>query len=226
MKKLKSKTLWISLFVTVFLFIAYVVIQYFFVSPKESGVVQGKLATPHFPYKPWIGFLYVHIVAGCTAFIIGPFQFLKRPVGKGAARHRKLGYIYVLSIVLAGLAGMYLCWFATGGIISGLGFFMLDLLWLVTTGMALRKVLQKKFTAHRQWMIRSYAVTFAFVTFRLYLLPFTLLFGLSIQTAIQIASWLCWITNLLLIELYLRKKSVNKAEMTRMNKITTRKEGI
>ncbi|WML56137.1 DUF2306 domain-containing protein [Neobacillus sp. PS2-9] len=64
--------------------------------------------------------------------------------------------------------------FATGEIISGLGFFMLELLWLVTTGIALRKVLQKNFAAHRHLMIRSYAVTFAFVTFRLYLLPFTL----------------------------------------------------
>ncbi|WP_413300007.1 DUF2306 domain-containing protein [Bacillus sp. 1P10SD] len=209
MKKIKQKTGWITLFVMVFLFIAYVLIQYFIVSPKESGVVQGKLATPHFPYRPWIGVLYVHIVAGCTAFIIGPFQFFKKPVGKGASLHRKLGYIYVLSILFAGVAGMYLCWYATGGIISGLGFFMLDLLWLVTTGIALRMVLQKKFAAHRRWMIRSYAVTFAFVTFRLYLLPFTLLLNLSIQTAIQMSSWLCWITNLLLIELLLRRKTVN-----------------
>lgn len=226
MKKIKSNTFWITLFVTVFLFIAYVVIQYFFVSPKESGVVQGKLATPDFPYKPWVGVLYVHIVAGCTAFIIGPFQFFKKPVGKMAAHHRKLGYIYVLSILIAGLAGMYLCWFATAGIISGLGFFMLDLFWLLTTGIALRKVLQKKFISHQRWMIRSYAVTFAFVTFRLYLLPFTLLFDLSIQSAIQIASWLCWVTNLLLIELYLRRKSVKTRDNFQLNKMTTRKEGI
>ncbi|WP_462409879.1 DUF2306 domain-containing protein [Neobacillus sp. Marseille-QA0830] len=209
MKK-RAKTGWIFLFAVVFLFMMYVLIQYFVVSPKNSGVVQGKLAIPKFPFNTWLVVLYTHIIAGSIAFVIGPFQFLKRPVGKIASRHRKWGYVYVLSILLAGLAGIYLCVFATGGTVSGLGFFMLDVLWLSTTGMAVVKVKQKKFASHRRWMIRSYAVTLAFVTFRLYLLPFTLVLGLNIENGIRLASWLAWITNLLIVEVYFKRKSVKQ----------------
>jgi hypothetical protein len=209
-KKRNIKIGWTLLFTVIILFTAYIVIQYILVNPRLAGVVNAKLNTPEFPFKPWILVLYIHIFTGSLAFIVGPFQFLRKPVGKRAGRHRIFGYVYVLSIALAGMAGMYLSWFATGGIVSGLGFFMLDLLWLSTTTIALVKVLRKKFTSHRQWMIRSYAITLAFVTFRLYLIPFVVLFRMSMDHSINIASWLSWITNLIVIELYFKYRSLKK----------------
>ena len=51
-----------------------------------------------------------------------------------------------------------------GGLPTHFGFGMLAVLWLFTTAMAYRRVLQGKIQSHREWMIRSFALTFAAVT--------------------------------------------------------------
>ena len=52
-------------------------------------------------------------------------------------------------------------------------------------------------------MIRSFALTFAAVTLRLYL-PLIPLLGLSFIDGYRAVSFLCWIPNLIIAELYLR----------------------
>jgi Predicted membrane protein (DUF2306) len=44
--------------------------------------------------------------------------------------------------------------------------FMLCVAWVVTTGMALYAIRERRIEQHREWMLRSYTVTFAFVTYR------------------------------------------------------------
>ncbi|WP_433744416.1 DUF2306 domain-containing protein [Falsibacillus pallidus] len=212
MKKSKwSLTGWTALFFILFLFLGYIVIQYVVLDPKTAGAVDGKMQLPNFPFKPWLVILYVHIIFGTIGLLTGPFQFLRRPTGKNAGGHRKLGYIYVTSIGLAGMVGLYLSWYASGGIAAKTGFFMLDVCWLATTSVAMMRIFQKKFSLHQQWMIRSYAVTLAFASFRLYLLPFTMFFHLDIQSAMGISSWLCWITNLAVVEWYFFRKKKKKS---------------
>jgi hypothetical protein len=66
---------------------------------------------------------------------------------------------------------------------------------------------QGRFIEHRAWMIRSFALTFAAVTLRLYL-PLHLLFQVHFDDAYRAISFLCWVPNLLVAELYLRKKQL------------------
>ncbi|MFX9101200.1 DUF2306 domain-containing protein, partial [Acinetobacter baumannii] len=40
--------------------------------------------------------------------------------------------------------------------------------WLVTTSMALWSIHRRAIEQHREWMLRSYVVTFAFVDFRFF----------------------------------------------------------
>jgi hypothetical protein len=47
------------------------------------------------------------------------------------------------------------------------GFFGLACTWVVTTSMGYVAIRNRAVEQHREWMIRSYVVTFAFVTFRL-----------------------------------------------------------
>lgn len=205
---------WVVLFSIVALFMAYIVIQYLIYSPQDAGAVQSKLKDPRFPYHPWVYLLYLHIAGGSIAFITGPFQFLRKPVGKKAGLHRKLGYGYVGSIAAASVAGAYLSFYATGGPIAGLGFFSLDIAWVVTTAAAMQKVLQKKFIEHQEWMLRSYSVTFAFVSFRVLSVLMMLLGHIPIQSAAPICAWLCWILNLCFTEWMIyrnrKAKSVKK----------------
>jgi hypothetical protein len=52
-------------------------------------------------------------------------------------------------------------------------------------------------------MIRSFALTFAAVTLRLYL-PLIFLTGFNFVDGYRAISFLCWVPNLVLAELYLR----------------------
>jgi hypothetical protein len=48
-------------------------------------------------------------------------------------------------------------------------------------------------------MTRSYALAFGAVTLRIYLAVFALA-GVEFWTGYRIASWLCWVPNLILVE--------------------------
>ena len=61
------------------------------------------------------------------------------------------------------------------------------------------------FVAHRKWMIRSFALTFAAVTLRLYL-PIAQLLPIEFDNAYRVISFLCWVPNLIVAEAYLRRK--------------------
>jgi hypothetical protein len=59
-------------------------------------------------------------------------------------------------------------------------------------------------TDHRRWMIRSFAMTFAFVTFRAEL-QLGVVLGLPFETSYQIGAVLCSVTNRLVAELIIRR---------------------
>jgi hypothetical protein len=52
---------------------------------------------------------------------------------------------------------------------------------------------------HRRWMIRSYALTLAAVTLRIYL-PASMLLGIPFPVAYPAIAWLCWVPNLLVAQ--------------------------
>ncbi|MCM3206552.1 DUF2306 domain-containing protein [Paenibacillus illinoisensis] len=177
----------------------YAIVQYGVLKASDAGLVSFKLQKPNFELKPWIYVLYIHIFTAIFALIIGPFQLFMKPTNARKRWHRLLGYGYVLSITVSGIVSVYLSVFATGGWIAGLGFMSLDVLWVVTTLTATRKIMAKDIQAHKAWMLRSYALTFAAVTLRIWLAPLALLFG-DFEAAFRVVAWICWIPNLLVIE--------------------------
>lgn len=178
---------------------AYAIVQYGVLKASDAGLVSFKLQKPNFELKPWIYVLYIHIFTAIFALIIGPFQLFMKPTDDRKRWHRLLGYGYVLSITVSGIVSVYLSLFATGGWIAGLGFMSLDVLWVATTLTATRKIMVKDIQAHKAWMLRSYALTFAAVTLRIWLAPLTLLFG-DFEAGFRVVAWVCWIPNLLVIE--------------------------
>jgi hypothetical protein len=65
--------------------------------------------------------------------------------------------------------------------------------------MAYRYIRAKNVSAHRDWMLRSYALTLAAVTLRVYL-GISQFYGMDFITAYQAISWMCWVPNLLIVE--------------------------
>ncbi|WP_419871233.1 DUF2306 domain-containing protein [Candidatus Pristimantibacillus sp. PTI5] len=187
----------------------YAVVQYSLFKASDAGLVAAKLLESDFKLTPWVYVLYIHIVTAVLALVIGPFQIFQKPSKPRGRLHKRLGYVYVLSIAVSGVVGIYLSFFATGGWISGLGFFTLDVLWVATTWIGLRKIMAKDAKAHREWMLRSYALTFAGVTLRIWLAPLVMLFGDFVE-GYHVVAWLCWVPNLIVIEAIIRRKTSNR----------------
>lgn len=149
---------------------------------------------------------YTHIFLGGLALLTGFSQFYKKLRVKRPGLHRTLGKIYVLSVLLSGISGLGIAFFATGGIIPALGFAGLAILWLYTTFNAYTSIKKGEVNNHQRWMIRSYALCFAAVTLRLYLPTFLGLLHMDFIPAYKIIAWLCWVPNILIAEIFIVRR--------------------
>lgn len=171
-------------------------------------MVSAKLKDASFPYEIWKLFFYPHIVLGIVALLIGAFQLTKRS-RKNLKLHKKLGRIYGYSILLNVLIAPYIALYATGGTSSTIAFLVLDIFWLGTTAIGIKHIKDKNVESHRTWMLRSYAITFVFVTFRLVLGIVQLSIHAPSSFTFPTAVYLSIALNLILTEMYLKKRSRN-----------------
>lgn len=151
------------------------------------------------------GVLTVHAGFALTALTLGPLQFLKGLRTRRPWLHRWMGRTYVLACLIAGAAGLVLAFGATTGPVSTAGFGLLALAWLYTTGRAWSLAHARRFVEHRRWMIRSFALTFAAVTLRLYL-PFAFFSPFGYDDTYRAISFLAWVPNLVFAELFVRAR--------------------
>jgi len=106
--------------------------------------------------------LIPHVLFGTIALLSGPIQFSSRFRLRHLRLHRILGRAYVVSVFIGAITGIAL---ATGR--PGLpGTSMQAAAWIVCTTAAFITARNRQITQHRQWMARSYAVTFTFVSSR------------------------------------------------------------
>lgn len=147
--------------------------------------------------RPWG--IYSHVLIGSIALLIGPFQFNRALLLRRRRVHRVLGKIYVIGALLTGVVGLYMAWYAFGGLITQTGFAGLGISLLFTTTKAFTSIKAGDVAAHRRWMIRSFAMLFAAVTLRIELPILIGIFG-GFEPAYRVVSWLCWVPNLLVAE--------------------------
>lgn len=154
----------------------------------------------HLEARPAI--FLAHVVGGATALGLGAFQ-LATWRGPRRTWHRRAGRVYVAACLIGAAAGFGLAVTTSAGPVASLGFGLLAVAWFGTTFLGWRRAVSGEFGQHRRWMIRSLSLTFAAVTLRL-MLPMIPLTGLDYIEAYRLISFLCWIPNLLLAELWLR----------------------
>jgi len=106
--------------------------------------------------------LIPHTLAGILALLIGPINFSSRIRNRFLKFHRVLGRIYVISVFIGAATGVAL---ASGrpGFPGTCG---QAAAWIVCTTAAFITARNRQIIQHRQWMARSYAVTFTFVSSR------------------------------------------------------------
>ena len=181
------------------LLVAVTSFRYFLLGPEIAAPAPlakrfGEYITP----------LLFHAGGGILALSLGLWGFWQAFRNKYLQLHRWMGRIYLLAVLVGGTAGLYMAVTAFGGLPTRIGFGMLASLWLITGAMAYVHIRRGNVRIHRQWMIRNYALTFSAVMLRLWL-PLFFALRYEFPDAYRTAAWLCWVPNLLVAELIIRK---------------------
>jgi len=153
----------------------------------------------------------VHIACGTVALLIGPVQLWLGPGRRHLGLHRRLGIAYAGSVGLGSGSAFYLAFTTRLGWVFGAGLTGLGVAWIVTTGLAVAAIRRRQIAQHAEWMVRSYVVTFAFVTFRLLWAAFRAAEVGTLPEQLAAASWLCWSVPLLFTEAILQGRKIMDA---------------
>lgn len=185
----------IGLYPLIYVFVDH---QYTFLRSKSPEVLHHLI---------WRTAFFVHIIFGGLSLFIGWRQFGNAFRNKYIRIHKTIGKIYILSVIISSIAAIYMGFYANGGLVSALGFISLGVLWLMTTILGFVHIRKGDVIKHKQWMIYSYACTFAAVTLRLW---FPLLKSITHDPAgsYVAVAWLCWIPNMVIAYFINRNVSI------------------
>lgn len=190
----------------------------------------AKITVAYMPYNTDVGFLrikqqyididqwriafFIHIYASMWVLFAGFTQFSKRLQKNNPGLHRTLGYVYVVDVLLiTGPAGLLMGFYANGGLFSRIAFVLLAILWIYFTAMALIKAKQKDFKAHRNYMIRSYALTLSALTLRAWKYAITNSIELPPMDVYRVVAWLGWVVNWGVAEWLIRRSVKSKKSL-------------
>lgn len=150
---------------------------------------------------PW---LFIHVAGAAAALVLGSLQFLPGLRRGFGPPHRWTGRVYVAGCLVGGAAGLILAPGSHAGPIASAGFGGLAVIWIATTLLGWRAAVRGRLAEHRRWMIRSWALTLAAVTLRIYL-PLVMVLDLPFLPWYRAISFLAWVPNLVVAELWLRR---------------------
>jgi Predicted membrane protein (DUF2306) len=142
----------------------------------------------------------MHAVFASIALLVGPWQFLPSLLFRKRWLHRLLGCIYISAVALGWLASLPLSLHAHTGAAASAGFQALGIGWFLCTLLGFIDARAGRLFEHRRWMIRSYALTTAAITLRLYITGSAIL-DIPLDQSYPYIAWLCWIPNALVAEL-------------------------
>jgi len=175
----------------------------------SADAAKQSLQDFQFAYYPRRVWLLTHIAGGLVALLIGPLQLWLGLHNVKMELHRKLGLLYVAAMIVGSIGAIGLALQTDGGVIFGSGLFFLAVAWITTTTMAFVAIKKGLTDQHKEWTIRSYVVTFAFVTFRFG--QVTLVGrGVPLAEAIGIMAWACWSIPLLITEAVIQGRAILK----------------
>ncbi len=150
-----------------------------------------------------------HVFLSTFPLVLGPWMFVAELRRDRPDIHRKFGYLYVIGCIFGAISVFPLAISNGVGFVAHLGFGTMSWLWFFTTYFAYTAAVNKQFVAHRRWMLRSYAMTYAFVHVNLtykFILPYEDLTLSGIQAFQSMVSWL---SGLLIVEIYMAATAPN-----------------
>lgn len=172
----------------------------YFESDFSRGFLIGKKDV--FPYYQFA--LYAHIIGAPLAFFTGVVQFLFTR----SRFHQQVGKVYVFSVILlAAPSGLFMSFFAIGGIRGFILFFALSSLWLIYTWLAYRAAKAGEISMHRRWITGSFILANSAILLRIFSLINNSLEIVPGENGYLLASALSWIPWIVMYELWGRYNS-------------------
>lgn len=151
---------------------------------------------------------FSHVYTSMIVIVLGLTQFSKTIRKQFSFIHKLNGKGYILLILLiASPSGLIMAFHANGGLVSQISFSILSILWFVFTLKAFLYIKKRNYRKHRDFMIRSYALTLSAISLRLFKYGIVFFFELPPMDTYKIVSVLGWTLNLGIAELIIRKTS-------------------
>jgi len=150
---------------------------------------------------------YAHLIAGPLALLLAPFQLWRGLRTRFPALHRWMGRTYAVSILIAAAGSLAMLPHFTGSAFAGAGFAALAVLWVVFTVLGVVRARAGDIAAHRRWILRSVALTFAAVTLRI-IMPFLMIAGWSLEETYLVTAWASWLINLAVLEVWQNRRAL------------------
>lgn len=193
-----KKIITLPIIITVIAMTLYTFYSYIYLSPGTTVSPQQKTE-----YAQHSLSITVHAGLGAVALFTGMLQLMKRFRDKFPSSNIILRRIYYFSVLISAVTGLYVATYAQGGLVNKIGFFILDLIWILSIIQAAVADKKDDMPAFRIWIVRNYALTFASVTLRLWLVLIWNMYSFEhshFSEVYQTLGFLCWVPNLIFIE--------------------------
>ncbi len=205
--KFSYKKIVISLLILLYIFFCYqmliITLQYI---PYNTDVAFLRIKQDVIDIPFYKIAFFTHVYTAMFVLPAGLTQFSAYVRKNYNELHRITGWIYAFTVViLAGPSGFYMGVYANGGMISQIAFCILALLWIFFTAMAIVRAKQNNFKSHREYLIRSFALTLSAITLRAWKYILVFLFEPRPMDVYQLVAWLGWIPNLIIAEFLIHR---------------------
>jgi uncharacterized membrane protein len=163
-------------------------------------------------YAPFKWWLLPHGVFGAVVIVLGPLQFSDRLRRRYTKAHRILGRLYVAGALLLSPLGAYIQYYEerlgmprSFTVLAVVNAVML----MLATALAFLFAYKRKITPHRQWMVRSYAISLVFIEGR-FIMGVTGWEQLGVEM-VQAIIWSCIAMSILLADLAIHWAEIRSA---------------
>lgn len=179
--------------------------------PIRSDAAFLQIKQQYLGIRHWEIAFWIHVFTSMPALLAGFTQFAPRLLLSFPKVHRLMGRVYVFTVCfVTGPASLVMAFYANGGITSRIAFVILAVLWLFTTAMGWRLAVQRDWRKHREWMIRSYALTLSAITLRVWKYLIVFAFEPPPMDVYRLVAWLGFVPNVLFAEWWIRRSRKKK----------------
>lgn len=160
-------------------------------------------------HTEYLYFFYAHVYTSIFVLFSGFIAVFVKPKAAFRNLHRFFGKIYVILLLLiTAPSGIYMGFYANGGILAKISFVILGILWWFTTYKAYLEIRKKNVLNHKKWMYRSYALAVSAITLRLWKVVLVYFFQPNPMDVYELIAWLGWVPNLILTEILIKTKMI------------------